>query len=212
MIKILVVDDHTLVRDGLCRLLDGESDMDVVGQAGSGHKAVELCRTKEPDVVVLDYSLPDLDGLETTRQIIALDQGIRVLILTMYANEEYATRLLKAGASGFMVKDSSTSELLDAVRKVAGKGIYVTPAIMDKLVLRIGEPEREAPALALSDREMQVLVHLARGALTREVARTLSLSMSTVETYRSRIMRKLKLRTNADLARFAIQQGLIEPE
>ena len=133
MIQILVVDDHTLVRDGLCRLLDGENDMSVVGQAGSGHKAVELCRERRPDVVILDYSLPDLDGLETTRQIIALDQGIRVLILTMYANEEYATRLIQAGASGFVVKVASPEELLAAVRKVAGKGIYVSPAIMEKM-------------------------------------------------------------------------------
>jgi len=209
MIKILVVDDHTLVRDGLCRLLDGESDMDVVGQAGSGHKAVELCRTKEPDVVVLDYSLPDLDGLETTRQIIALDQGIRVLILTMYANEEYATRLIRAGAAGFLVKAASTDELLGAIRKVARKGVYVSPAIMEKMISRMGQTPEDAPESVLSDREMQVLLRLAQGSTTREVSGSLSLSVSTVETYRSRILEKLNLRNNSDITRFAIRRGLI---
>jgi two-component system, NarL family, invasion response regulator UvrY len=212
MIRVLVVDDHELVLAGLCRILDAVADIEIVGSAGSGHQAVALCRTHKPDVVLLDYNLPDLDGLETTQQVIALGLGVRVLILTMYANEEYATRLLKAGASGFIIKDSPTSELLEAVHKVAARGVYVTPSIMDKMVQRIGEPDHLKPESALSDREMQVLTFLARGSLTREVAKTLSLSMSTVETYRSRIMKKLNLRTNADIARFAIKQGLIESD
>ena len=119
MIRTLVVDDHTMVRTGLCRLLDSEPDIQVVAQSGSGREAVQLCRQHTPDVVVLDYSLPDLDGLETTRQIVALGLNARVLILTMYANEEYATRVIRAGASGFIVKVASTDELLVAIRKVA---------------------------------------------------------------------------------------------
>ena len=119
MIRVLVVDDHGMVRAGLCRLLDLESDLQVIGQAGCGHDAVQLCRELQPDVVVLDYNLPDIDGLETTRQIVDLKLGTRVLILTMYANEEYATRLIRAGASGFVVKAASEDELLGAVRKVA---------------------------------------------------------------------------------------------
>lgn len=210
MIKILVVDDHTLVRDSLCRLLDGEGDMEVVGQAGSGHKAVELCRELNPNVVILDYSLPDLDGLETTRQIISLELGTRVLILTMYANEEYATRLIRAGAAGFLVKAASTDELLGAIRKVARKGVYVSPSIMEKMVSRMGQTPEEAPESVLSDREMQVLLRLAKGSTTREVSQSLSLSVSTVETYRSRILEKLNLRNNSDLTRFAIRRGLID--
>lgn len=210
MIKILVVDDHTLVRDGLCRLLDGESDMEVVGQAGSGHKAVELSREKKPDVVLLDYSLPDLDGLETTRQIVGLQLGIRILILTMYANEEYATRLIRAGAAGFLVKAASTDELLGAIRKVARKGVYVSPSIMEKMVSRMGQSPEDAPESVLSDREMQVLLRLAKGSTTREVSGSLNLSVSTVETYRSRILEKLNLRNNSDLTRFAIRRGLID--
>ena len=210
MIKILVVDDHTLVRAGLCRLLEEETDMEVVGQLGSGHDAVRFCREHPPDLVLLDYSLPDLDGLETTRQIVALETSARILILTMYASEEYATRLIQAGASGFMVKAADTDELLVAIRKVARKGVYVSPSIMDGMVARMGQPQEAVPEAALSNREMQVLLRLARGSTTREVSQTLSLSVSTVETYRSRILEKLNLRNNSDITRFAIRRGLID--
>lgn len=210
MIRILVVDDHTLVRDGLCRLIDGENDMQVVGQTGSGHEAVKLCKETKPNLVLLDYGLPDLDGLETTRQIAELGLGIRILILTMHASEEYATRLIQAGANGFLIKAASTDELLAAVRKVADKGVYVSPSIMEKMVTRVGQPPGDVPESSLSDREMQVLLRLARGATTREVAAFLHLSVSTVETYRSRILEKLNLRNNSDLTRFAIRRGLID--
>ena len=210
MIKILVVDDHTLVRAGLSRLLDMENNIKVVGQLGSGHEAVQYCQTNKPDLVLLDYCLPDMDGLEATRQILALGKKIRIVILTMYANEEYATRLIQAGASGFLVKASSTDELLSAVRKVAKGGVFVSPEIMEKMVVRLGRPQNDVPEAALSDREMQVMLHLARGASTREVAATLSLSVSTVETYRSRILEKLSLRNNSDITRFAIRRGLID--
>jgi two-component system, NarL family, invasion response regulator UvrY len=210
MIKILVVDDHTLVRDGLCRLIEGEKEMQVVGQAGSGHEAVRLCREIKPDLVLLDYQLPDIDGLETTQQIVALGLGTRILILTMYANEEYATRLIRAGAGGFLVKAASADELLAAIQKVANKGIYVSPAIMEKMVSRVGQSQEEKPESSLSDREMQVLLKLAKGETTREVSTNLNLSVSTVETYRGRILEKLNLRNNSDITRFAIRRGLID--
>ena len=206
------MDDHTMVRAGLCRLLDNEPDIQVVDQSGSGREAVQLCREHKPDVVVLDYSLPDLDGLETTRQIVALELGIRVLILTMYANEEYATRVIRAGASGFIVKVASTDELLTAIRKVAQKGVYVSPSIMEKMVGRMSQVKGEVPEAVLSDREMQVLIQLARGSTSREVSKALSLSLSTIETYRSRILEKLDLRNNSDMTRFAIRRGLIDIE
>lgn len=210
MIRILVVDDHTLVRDSLCRLFDAEDDLEVVGRTGSGHEAVSLVRRLQPDVVVLDYTLPDLDGLETTRQIVALKTASRVLILTMHANEEYATRLIQAGAAGFIVKAAGTDELLEAIRKVAQRGVYVTPSIMEKMVTRLGQVREDAPEAALSNRELQVLIRLARGGTTREVSKELHLSMSTVETYRGRILEKLNLRNNSDMTRFAVRRGLIE--
>lgn len=210
MIRILLVDDHALVLDSLARLLDAESDMQVVAKTGSGHDAVRLCRELRPDVVLLDYSLPDLDGLETTQQIVALKSGSRILVLTMHANEEYATRLLRAGASGFIVKAAEAEELLAAIRKVASRGTYVTASIMEKMVTRVGQPQKDTPEAALSDRELQVLLRLARGNTTREVAESLCLSISTIETYRSRLLEKLNLRNNSDLTRFAIRRGLIE--
>ena len=212
MTKVLIVDDHALVRAGLSRLLELESDIEVVGQTGSGRDGVRLCEERRPDVVILDYSLPDIDGLEATRQIAALETGARVLILTMHANEEYATRLIRAGASGFIVKAASEDELLTAVRKVARTQVYVSPAIMERMVTRIAQPPNDAPESLLSDREMQVLLRLAAGATTREVAKLLSLSVSTVETYRGRILEKLDLRNNSDITRFAIRRGLIEPD
>lgn len=212
MIRILVVDDHTLVRAGLCRLLEGEKDIEVVGQSGSGHEAVKLAKKLKPDVVLLDYKLQDMDGQEVTEQIVALGGKISVLVLTMYANEEYAIRLIRAGAAGFIVKGASTDELVEAVRKVARKGTYISPSIMDKIVGRINRSAEDAPESALSDRELQVLVRLARGATTREVSDELSLSLSTVETYRSRILEKLNLRNNSDLTRFAIRRNLIDSE
>jgi len=212
MIRVLVVDDHTLVRDGLCRLLSSEEGIEVVAATGSGRDAVKLCRELKPDVVLLDYKLPDIDGQETTEQLVALGTKVRILILTMYANEEYAIRLIRAGAAGFLVKGASTDELITALRKVARKGTYISPGIMEKMAERIGQPPGDPPESALSNRELQVLVRLARGESSREVSEQLSLSLSTIETYRSRILEKLGLRNNSDLTRFAIRRGLIDME
>ena len=181
-----------------------------MGRTGLGKEAVTLTQELGPDVVLLDFSLPDQDGLETTKQIVALGLKTRVLILTMYANEEYATRLIQAGAAGFLGKAASEDELLAAVRKVAAQGIFVALPILEKLVTRMGQPPEEAPESALSNRELQVLLQLASGSSTREVSEALELSISTVETYRSRILEKLNLRNNSDLTRFAIRRGLIE--
>ncbi len=209
MIRILVVDDHILVRDSLCRLLDGEVDMEVVGKAGTGHEAVSLCRSEDPDVILLDYSLPDIDGLEATQQIVALEGKTRVLVLTMHSNEEYATRLIQIGAAGFVVKAASTDELLVAIRKVADRGIYISPDIQEKMIARIGQPADVSPEAALSNRELQVLLLLAKGSTTRETAKSLGIAVSTVETHRSRMLEKLNLRNNSDLTRFAIRRKLV---
>jgi two-component system response regulator NreC len=211
-IRLLVVDDHAVVRTAISRLLDAEEDLEVVGQTGSGHEAVRLCKALNPDVVILDYGLRDLDGLEATRQITALDTGSRVLIFTVHSSEEYAARLLRAGAAGFVVKSATSEDLLAAIRKVAAKGVYVSPQVLERMVARMGQDESEAPESQLSNRELQVLLRLARGATTREVSVDLSLSVSTIETYRARVLEKLGLRNNSDLTRFAIRRGLIDLE
>jgi len=210
MIRILVVDDHTLVRVGLCRLLDAEQNIEVVGETGKCAEAVRMVKELKPDLVLLDYGLPDMDGLETTRQITELRVKTKVLILTMHANEDYAIRSIQSGASGFIVKGASPAELVSAVRKVAAGGSYVTETIMDQMVGRIGQPKHEKPESALSNRELQVLVRLARGFSSKEVSQQLNLSVSTVETYRSRLLDKLNCRNNSDLTRFALRRGLID--
>jgi two-component system, NarL family, invasion response regulator UvrY len=212
MIRILVVDDHAVVREGLCRLLDGEGDIEVIGQAGTGREALEICERLKPEVVLLDYSLSDMDGLEATSRIVPMKTGTRILVLTMHASEEYAIRLLRAGAAGFVIKGASPDELLAAVRKVARGGSYVSSSILDKMVGRMGQAGADLPESVLSDREIQVLVRLARGTTTREISEELHLSISTVETYRSRILEKLSLRNNSDLTRFAIRRGLVDLE
>ena len=161
--------------------------MEVVAQTGSGHEAVRLCYEEKPDVLVLDYGLPDLDGLETTR-------------------------LIRAGASGFIVKTAPTAQLLDAVRKVSRNQLFVSMPIMEKMVSRVGQPATDRPESLLSNRELQVLIRLAQGMTTKEVAEALHLSTSTVDTYRRRILEKLDLRNNADMTRFAIRRNLIHLE
>jgi DNA-binding NarL/FixJ family response regulator len=212
MIRLIVVDDHTIVRSGICRLLEAEPDIEVVAQAGSGHEAVRLCREEKPDVLVLDYGLPDLDGLETTRRIVQMSGAPKILILTMHASEEYATRLIRAGAAGFIVKTAPTTQLLKAVRKVAAHQLYISEPIMEKMVGRIAQPAEESPESVLSNRELQVLIRLAQGMSTKEIAEALHLSPSTVDTYRRRILEKLDLRNNADMTRFAIRRNLIHLE
>jgi DNA-binding NarL/FixJ family response regulator len=210
MIRILVVDDHVIVLAGISRLLEAEPDLEVIAQTGSGQEAVRLARELKPDVIVLDYGLPDLDGLETTRQIVAAKLDTRILVLTMHDSEEYATRLLRAGAAGFIVKVASAAELLAAVRKVAGGGVYVTPMVMERMVGRLTQPPEDIPESVLSNRELQVLIRLARGMTTREVAEELALSPSTIETYRAKVLEKLNLRNNSDMTRFAIRRKLID--
>ena len=210
MIRILVVDDHTLVREGLCRLLGNEEGFEVIGQCGRGRDAIKMVKELAPDIVLLDFKLPDMDGLEITEQIVALETKTRILILTMYANEEYAIRLIRAGAAGFVIKGAASDELIAGVRKVFKRGTYVSPSVLEKMTERMVLPQEEAPESSLSNREMQVLVRLARGSSSREVSEELCLSLSTVETYRSRVLEKLGLRNNSDITRFAIRRGLID--
>ena len=212
MIRVLVVDDHSVVRAGIFRLLESEPDIEVVAETGSGHEAVRLSRQKKPDVVVLDYGLPDLDGLETTQQLVQLSSAPRILILTMHGSEEYATRLIRAGAAGYVVKTAPVEQVLEAVRKVAIGQLYVSKTIMEKMVGRLANPVADSPEALLSNRELQVLIRLAQGMSTREVAEALHLSASTVDTYRRRILEKLNLRNNADMTRFAIRRKLIHLE
>ena len=210
MIRMIIADDHELIRAGLCRLMETEPDIQVLGQAGTGRGAVDLCRELRPDVALLDFAMPDMDGIEATRQIITEKLGARALILTMHDNEEYAIRLIQAGASGFIVKGTSPDELITAIRRVADGKTYITPSILEAMTFRSFQDGAENPLALLSDRELQVLIRLARGQVNKEISEELCISVSTVETYRKRIFDKLGLRNLSDITRFAIRYGLID--
>ena len=209
MIRLLVADDHALVRGGLCRLLESKEDIQVVAEAGNGHEAVSLCREHKPDVVLLDLDLPDIDGLEVTRQIMSFQPGVRVLILTMHDSEEYANRAIQAGAAGFIIKGVSPKELPEAVRRVAAGNTYITPSIMERMIMRRINHD-DNPLERLSERELQVLVKLAQGKEIRDITDELSLSPSTVGTYKKRIFEKLEFNNMAELIRFAMKNKLID--
>lgn len=209
MINVLVADDHAMVRAGLCRLLESREDIKVVGEAGLGREAVDLCRKLKPHVVLLDLDLPDIDGIEVTHQILSLQPEMRVLILTMHDSEDYAGRLIQAGAAGFIIKGNSPGELPDAVRRVAGGGTYITPSMMERMIMNRRD-KVEHPLATLSDRELQVMTKFAQGKEIRDITEELGLSPSTVGTYKKRIFEKLGFANMADLIRFAIRQGIIK--
>ena len=212
MIRLLLVDDHELVRAGICRLLDSAVDFEVVADTGSGRDAVDLCGRHRPDVVVLDYGLPDLDCIEAIHQLEEKVDGVRVLVLTMSPQQERAIRVLRAGASGCIAKDASAAELFEAIREVHTSGLYASPASKERLVEHIIFDRANQPESALSKRELQVLIGIASGMTTKEVAASLAVNPKTAETYRGRILGKLDLRNSSDMTRFAIRRGLIELE
>jgi DNA-binding NarL/FixJ family response regulator len=210
VITVLLADDHAIVRQGLRRLLEDCRDIAIIGEASNGQEALRLIRQSRPDVVVMDLSMPSLDGIETTKQIVGEGLKTRVVILTMHATEEYAARLLQAGAHGFVGKDAFGEEVVEAIRKVADGECYIPPTLSQNLPKRYARIQGDAsPLQTLSDRELQVLKHLAEGKASREIAEELHLSVKTIETYRARLSTKLELKTTAELVRFALRCGVI---
>lgn len=209
-IKVLLVDDHTLVRAGLKRVLEETPDIDVVAEASNGIDAIVEFERVVPDVVILDISMPDMDGLETTKKLISEHPDARILVLTVYPEDYYAARVIKAGALGYLTKGTSTMELHDAVRTVASGKRSLSQKSKDILILQLLDKHTDFDSIQdLSDRELQVLCLLAGGKKTREVANELGLSVKTIETYRARILSKLHLHTNLDIVRFAYQNKLV---
>lgn len=210
MIKIIVADDHNLVRAGIIALLKPHEDIKIIAETGSGMEAVELCRKLKPNVILLDLGIPDMDGLEATKHIMALGTDVKVVILTMYENEEYATRVLNAGARGFIVKRISSEELPDIIRKVMAGEICITDSIMKQIAIRKTSSGDQSLLSLLSDRELQIFHNLAKGLTGIQVAEKLDLSTSSVATYKSRIMDKLGLKNHSELMHFALRLGFIE--
>ena len=209
--KVLLADDHGLVREGVRRLLEETGEIRVVGQAGDGHEALRLAHKLEPEVAIIDLSMPGLDGIELTRALAQELPKVKVIVLTMHANQEYAVRVLQAGARGFIGKGADGTELTSAVLKVARGGTYLPPELLESLPERFASSKAAAdPVATLSDRELQVLKMLAEGHTGREIGKSLHLSVKTVDTYRARLLTKLGLETTADLIRFALRHKVIE--
>jgi two-component system, NarL family, invasion response regulator UvrY len=210
MKKILLVDDHEVVRDGVKKILDKQPGAATFGEAGTAPEALELVREQDWDVVLLDISLGGRDGLEVLREIKRLRPRLPVLILSMHSEELFARRALKAGAAGYVTKGSPRAELAQAVDEVIKGGVYVSPTLAEKLVLDLREGTGRPPHETLSDREFEVLRLIASGKTVGEIADILSLSAGTISTYRARILEKMGMKTNAELTHYAIQNKLVE--
>jgi two-component system, NarL family, invasion response regulator UvrY len=210
MIKVLLADDHSIVRAGLRRLVEESADMEVVAEAADGNEAIRLIRASQPDVAVIDLSMPHIDGLEVINRIHPEFPHLPILVLTMHAENQYVVRAIEAGAMGYITKQSAPEQLVKAIRKVVGGTRYLTDDATESLALRVSRGGQRSTLDELSTRELQVLRRLALGHTNREIAAAYNISIKTVDTYRFRLLKKLDLRNNAELSRFAIQNGLIE--
>jgi two-component system invasion response regulator UvrY len=209
MIRVLVADDHAVVRCGVVQTLDEARDMVAAGEASTGRQVLHKVQEDDYDVLLLDISMPDGSGLEVLHELRSLRPELRILILSMYPERHYAVRALKAGAAGYLTKESAPDELVAAVRRVAQGGRYITQSLAEELAAGLVGEMAEAPAESLSDREYQVMRLLATGKTISEIAEELALSAKTVSTYRARILDKLNLRNTAEIIRYAFEQGLI---
>ncbi len=210
-----MADDHKIVRDGLRALLEGQADLEVIAEAGDGRTAVRLAHEKLPDVVVMDVTMPDLNGIEATRQIVASSPGVRVLGLSMHSDGRFAVGMLQAGAAGYLPKDSAATDLIEAIHTVAANQTYLTP-VMAQIVVKDYvthlDQNQASAASALTPREREVLQLLAEGRTAKEIAYRLDIGVKTVETYRQHIMEKLEIRSIAELTKYAIREGLTDVE
>jgi two-component system invasion response regulator UvrY len=210
MIKIFIADDHAIVRKGLKQIISETADMVVSGEAGDGQEVLNKIRQNGFDVVLLDISMPGRTGLDILRELKSEKPKLHILVLSMYPEEQYAVRVLRAGASGYLTKESAPDELIAAIRRVSTGKKYVTPSLAEKLVVDLDVDLEKTPHEILSDREYQVMCLIASGKTVGEIAEKLALSAKTVSTYRSRILDKLKMKNNAELTHYAIQNRLVD--
>lgn len=211
MIKVLLADDHSIVRAGLRRIIEDSGEMEVIAEAADGMEAIRKAHEQLPDVAVIDISMPNWDGLEVVGRLHHEYPQLPILILTMHEEGQYVVRAMEAGAMGYITKQSAPEQLVKAIRKVHGGHRYLTEEAVEALALRVAKgTQGRSPLDTLSMRELQVLRRLALGHTNREIAKAYHISIKTVDTYRSRLLKKLDLRNNAELSRFAIQNGLIE--
>jgi DNA-binding NarL/FixJ family response regulator len=212
MIRVLIADDHALVRDGLRHILRSASGFEVADEASDGVTTIAMVRSTVADVLVLDLSMPGRNGVDLIKQIKDEKPALRILVLTMHAEQQYAVRAFKAGASGYLTKESASAELVAAVTKVAAGGVYVSLSMAERLAQTLNEPPGDLPHQRLSDREFDVFRRIAAGETITEIAQALSVSVKTVSTYKTRILEKMQMPHEAALVRYAVRNKLIEED
>ncbi len=214
-IRVLLAEDHTIVRKGIRSLLDDEAQIEVVGEAGDGREALEKVEDLHPDIVLMDIAMPHMNGLEATRQIKKLFPEVKVIVLTMYTNEEYIFQMLQVGATGYLVKQSAPSELILAIQSVFRGDSYLSPAISTKIVEHLRQSDdtyQESSYNALTTREREILQLIAEGNSNKEIAATLHISEKTVSVHRTNLMEKLDLHSTIDIVKYALRKGIIRLE
>ena len=210
MIRVLIVDDHAIVRQGLRRILEEAKGMKVAGEAANGIEALKMLRTEKFDVILLDISMPEKNGIDTLKLIMDRNRDAKVLMLSMYPEDQYAVRLMKAGASGYLTKETAPEQLVKAIRAVVEGKKHINSTLAELLLDECGLDSGKPPHKNLSDREYQVLRMIGSGKQVSEIAETLSLSVKTISTYRAHILEKMKLKNNAELTYYVMQNGLKE--
>ncbi|MCU0452446.1 MAG: response regulator transcription factor [Bacteroidetes bacterium] len=209
MIKVLIADDHPVVRRGLKNILKEASDIEVAGEAGDGLEVLEKVRGEEFDVLILDLTMPKLDGLETIGRLKSEQPDLGILVLSMNPEEVFGMRALRLGASGYLSKDSAPEQLITAIRRIAAGKVYVSEGLAESLALNVSKGSPKMPHETLSDREYQIMLMLARGRSLKEIAAELSLSVKTVSTHRTHILEKLNMENNAQIVTYALHNKLL---
>ena len=209
-IRVLIVDDHGIIRQGLRQILSDAFPRAVFGEAESGNVALDQVAKSRWDIVLLDITMPGKSGMDVLKQIVEAQANIAVLVLSMHPEDQYAIRVLKSGAAGYITKNTASEEVVGAVKKVLAGGKYVSASLAENLAASLNAPTGKAPHEMLSDREYQVMRLIAVGKSVKEIAFELSLSVKTISTYRTRIMEKTKLKTNAEIIRYAVHEKLVE--
>lgn len=209
-IKVLIAEDHETVREGLKLILAGQSDLDVVGDAGDGRSAVDLAQRLEPDVVLMDISMPHLDGLKATAKLKACCPDTHVLALTRHKDYSYLQQILRAGASGYVLKQSPASELVHAIRAVAKGGKYLDPAVVDRVLGSFADPKPAFEGPPITERETEILRMISWGYSNKEIANRLDLSVKTVEVHKTNAMKKLGMSSRIDIVKYAVANGWME--
>lgn len=212
MIRIVVADDHTIVREGLKQLLSAAADLTVIGEAQDGHEVLQRVRELEFDLLLLDMSMPGKSGIELIKQIHGEKPRLRILVLTMHEEKQYAIRAIRSGASGYLTKESASGQLVSAIRKVAAGGAFISAAVAEQLAFQAMPQVEDLPHTTLSDREHQVLLLLVTGTPVSEIAEQLHLSVKTISTHKARLLQKMGLSNQTELVRYAINHKLISED